>query len=92
MAKRKPRKQRSPYRSLIAIPIQIVIDIVVVALAFQFEIGSRPADVLGHATGAITFMALVFMFFVTLIVAAIALVIMAVRLSDRRREEDDERG
>ena len=86
---RKPRKERSPYRSLLAIPMQIVIDIIVVALAFNFELGSRPDDVLGHPTGAITFMAIVLMFFVTLIVAAIALVVMAVRLSYRRRENEE---
>ena len=82
------KKKRSPYRSLIAIPVQLVIDVIVVALAFNAEIGSRPEGVLGHPTGAITFMFAAFMFFITLIVSAIALVIMLVRLKNRSVDEE----
>ena len=83
-----PKKKKNPYRSLFAITIQIIIDVVVVALALKYEMGARPEGVLGHPSGAITFMAMAFMFFVTLIVTAIALVIMAVRLRDRDRDEE----
>lgn len=84
----KPRKKKNPYRSLWAITIQIIIDVIVVILAFGFEMESRPEGVLGHPSGAITFMAIVLMFFITLIVTAIALVILAVRLRDRERDEE----
>lgn len=81
------RKRKSPYRSLIAIPIQIVIDILVVYWAFTYELGSRPDDVLGHPTGLITVFFVVIMFVITVIVAAISLIVMAVRLKKKEKEE-----
>ena len=84
----KPRRKRSPYRSLIAIPIQLAFDVFIVYQAFKAEIGSRPEGVLGHPTGMATLSVAVIMFLITLVVAAIALVIMAVRLRERNRDEE----
>lgn len=81
------RKPKSPYRSLIAIPIQLIIDVLVVYWAFSFEMGSRPDDVLGHPTGLITVFFAVVMFVITIIVAAISLIVMAVRLKKKEKEE-----
>ena len=88
MSNNQKKKQRNPYRSLIAIAVQLVIDVLVVGYVLHIEVGTRPEGVLGHPTGALTFMAMAFMFFITLIVAAIALIIMLVRLKDRSRDEE----
>lgn len=81
------KKQKSTYRSLIAIPVQLIIDVLVVYWAFGFEMGSRPDDVLGHPTGLITVFFAVVMFVITIIVAAISLIVMAVRLKKKEKEE-----
>lgn len=81
------KKQKSPYRSLIAIPVQLIIDVLVVYWAFSFEMGSRPDDVLGHPTGLITAFFAVVMFVISIIVAAISLIVMAVRLKKKEKEE-----
>ena len=81
------RKKPNPYRSLIAIPIMLVIDVFVVYQAFKLEMNSRPENVLGHPSGMVTVMAAFAMFLVTLVVVGIALIIMAVRVKRAREEE-----
>ncbi len=80
-------RQKSPYRSLIAIPIQLVIDILAVIGAFYYEMGSRPEGVLGHPSGMITVFFAMVMFVITVVVAVISLIVMAVRLKKKEKEE-----
>jgi NhaP-type Na+/H+ or K+/H+ antiporter len=49
--------------------------------------GSRPEGVLGHPSGMITVFFAVVMFVITIIVAAISLIVMAVRLKKKEKEE-----
>ncbi len=44
------KKEPTPYKVLLIIPIQLIIDVLVVMFAFHMETMPRP-DVLGHPTG-----------------------------------------
>lgn len=84
----KKQKQKSPFRHLIAIPIQIVIDIVILIAGVLIDV-LIPADpnVLGHKAPAFTIFAFVLAVIITVIVVLIAVIRTIVGLVKQGKEK-----
>lgn len=73
------KEEPTPYKVLLIIPIQLIIDVLVVMFAFHMETMPHP-DVHGHPTGLMTFVTAAIMMVITAIVIVIALVIMFIQI------------
>ncbi len=82
------KKRKSPWRSLLAIPIMLVVDVLALIAALAADGAAYPAGSgEGHPFPAITFTAFILLAIITVIVVVIA-VIKAVAGAARNKEDD----
>ncbi|MCR5181996.1 MAG: hypothetical protein K6D56_03130 [Clostridia bacterium] len=82
------KKRKSPWRSLLAIPIMLVVDVLALIAALAADGAAYPAGSgEGHPFPAITFTAFILLAVITVIVVVIA-VIKAVAGAARDKEDD----
>ncbi|MBQ1430317.1 MAG: hypothetical protein IIZ05_01705, partial [Firmicutes bacterium] len=82
------KKRKSPWRSLLAIPIMLLVDVLALIAALAADAAAYPAGSgEGHPFPAITFVAFILLFVITVIVVLVA-VIKAIVGAAKRSEED----
>ena len=69
------KKRKSPWRSLLAIPIMLLVDVLALIAALAADAAAYPAGSgEGHPFPAITFVAFILLFVITVIVILVAVI------------------